>query len=349
MKIKHLILAVTAALMAGTAGAESLPGARNQSLGSEATPVSKVNARTVQGKTVVVSREVVPVGSKNDGKAEKQDKDKHANKKDSKNKKGRNQKPSVNISQLARNLSGKWTLVSIGKNGITDDVDIPYIIFEPDRDAAGHLLPRGKVYASNGHKIINAGYAITDNAVTFTSPVASQDLTKTVKYERDMNKVIDPKKTEQKVKMTVTPKLNEFDLSFNDNSNRPMLTFVRHDIKFMDGKWQVNELYGEAVSDKEANVCIDVEQQRIHGNTGCNYFNGDITVVPYEPSSIGFSGMVVDSYGGRKARQERLMLVALEEANSYLKLSDTSIALIDTRGRQVMKLNLVARSPRSRR
>ena len=59
--------------------------------------------------------------------------------------------------------------------------------------------------------------------------------------------------------------------------------------------------------------------------------------------------MVVDSHGGKKVRQERLMLVALEEANSYLKLSDTSIALINSHGKQVMKLNLIERTPRRRR
>ncbi|MCI5978323.1 MAG: META domain-containing protein [Bacteroidales bacterium] len=371
MKIRYVIMAVAAMLVCSTMSAELAPEAKKQQLGSEATPVSKTGSQSSRTATVVVSREVIPVGKPSDqkDKKKKDKKDKKNNKenknltaqsseksapkkeekKDKKHKKNKEHKPTVNLKELAANVKGQWTLVSIGKNGVTDDIDIPYIIFEPDKDNAGRALPTGMAYVSNGHKIINARYTLSENAVTFTGPVASQDVTKTVKYERDMNKVLDPRKSENKVKMTLTHKLNEFDLSFNDNSNRPMLSFVRHDIGFMDGKWQVNELYGENVHDVQANLCIDVAQQRIHGNTGCNYFNGDLAVTPYEPSSIDFSGMVVDSHGGKKVRQERLMLVALEEANSYLKLSDTSIALINSHGKQVMKLNLIERTPRRRR
>ena len=355
MKIRYVIMAVAAMLVCSTMSAELAPEAKKQQLGSEATPVSKTGSQSSRTATVVVSREVIPVGKPSDqkDKKKKDKKDKKNNKenknltaqsseksapkkeekKDKKHKKNKEHKPTVNLKELAANVKGQWTLVSIGKNGVTDDIDIPYIIFEPDKDNAGRALPTGMAYVSNGHKIINARYTLSENAVTFTGPVASQDVTK----------------SENKVKMTLTHKLNEFDLSFNDNSNRPMLSFVRHDIGFMDGKWQVNELYGENVHDVQANLCIDVAQQRIHGNTGCNYFNGDLAVTPYEPSSIDFSGMVVDSHGGKKVRQERLMLVALEEANSYLKLSDTSIALINSHGKQVMKLNLIERTPRRRR
>ena len=71
MKIRYVIMAVAAMLVCSTMSAELAPEAKKQQLGSEATPVSKTGSQSSRTATVVVSREVIPVGKPSDQKDKK--------------------------------------------------------------------------------------------------------------------------------------------------------------------------------------------------------------------------------------------------------------------------------------
>jgi heat shock protein HslJ len=134
---------------------------------------------------------------------------------------------------------------------------------------------------------------------------------------------------------------NQTILTLTDTESHSTLTLCRHNMQFLNGQWQVTDINGKGVNDEEANIFFDVNELKIHGNTGCNFFNGSILIDPAVSNSINFSGMQVTRMSCPKLDQERLMLVALEETATAVKNSDGTISLRNSAGKTVLKLKKV--------
>ena len=234
-------------------------------------------------------------------------------------------------------VKGDWAIETVyGKDAVGEKA--PYLKFVSEEH---------RVYGNNGCNVLNATYTYNpkDSTISFGEMATTMILcSKEGLTDYEINTALGAVKY-----YTWRIDNSDYYLYFYNEAHREVMRLMHQNFDFLNGTWQVTRIEDQAVNVPDMKFVIDVDEGKLHGNTGCNYFNGDLAVTPYEPSSIDFSGMVVDSHGGKKVRQERLMLVALEEANSYLKLSDTSIALINSHGKQVMKLNLIERTPRRRR
>jgi len=83
---------------------------------------------------------------------------------------------------------------------------------------------------------------------------------------------------------------------------------------------------------------LDIAELKIHGNTGCNYFNGEIYIYPNKANAIDFSKMGVTRMACPKTAQETAMLVALEQTQTVVKSDKGHAILLDSTGKEVMKL-----------
>ena len=228
---------------------------------------------------------------------------------------------------LEKDIAGEWAITKVGDIKVTVEEDAPYLTFAP---------AEGRFYSSNGCNILNGSYKVVSaNTLEFANVLSTMRFCADVPFEQGISSVLTDG---NKVKVLIKQIGKETYMYFNNNSGKALLTLVRHNMQFLDGQWQVTAINGKRINDEEANIFIDVASLKVHGNTGCNYFNGEILINPDEPNSISFSGMGVTRMTCPNIAQERLMLVALEETTSAVKVNDNTVAFANSRGQQVLTL-----------
>lgn len=222
-------------------------------------------------------------------------------------------------------LLGEWQIVEVGDTRISQDSDQPYVNFAGD----------GRFYASNGCNIVNGTYTVKGADITFANVLTTMMLCPDVTYEGAVNAVLSDDNT---VHALIQPVGKESYLYLNDRTGKQLMALVRHNMQFLNGQWYVSAINGKEVNDEEANVFFDIPSLKIHGNTGCNYFNGEIIIDPSVANSISFSGMGVTHMACPKGDQERTMLIALEETLTALAVDANTAALVNGNGQQVLTL-----------
>lgn len=85
-------------------------------------------------------------------------------------------------------------------------------------------------------------------------------------------------------------------------------------------------------------LALDVDEKKMHGNTGCNIINGVLDTDMDTANSISFSGIAMTRMACPDSGWETRMVVALEEAITAKKINDDTIEFIGSNGKQVMLL-----------
>ncbi|MDE6487549.1 MAG: META domain-containing protein [Muribaculaceae bacterium] len=221
-------------------------------------------------------------------------------------------------------LAGEWTIVAVGSTQITDREEMPYINFD-----------NGRFYGSNGCNILNGSYRIDGSKIAFGGVASTMRYCPDVPFEHDINVVL-ADGTSYPVKIENTG--HETYIYFLGGSGQKLLTARRHNMGFLNGQWQVTAIDGQAIDDEECNIFFDIAEGRVHGNTGCNYFNGSIFINPDRSNSIELSNMGVTRMACPKTAQETAMLVALEQTTTAIQGSGNRVMLLDKDGKQVITL-----------
>lgn len=236
---------------------------------------------------------------------------------------------SATSNSLVDNISGEWTITAIGTTTISQDEDMPYLTFVP---------AEGKFYGSNGCNVLNGDFKITDTKLTFSNVLSTQKYCPDITYDGQITTFVQDGKS---ATATIRNSGNETYLQLTDVTSQATMTLCRHNMQYLNGQWQVTDINGKGVNDEEANIFFDISELKIHGNTGCNFFNGSILIDPAQPNSINFSGMAVTRMSCPKLDQERLMLVALEETATAVRNNDGTVSLRNSSGKVVLKLKKV--------
>lgn len=230
-------------------------------------------------------------------------------------------------SSLMGQLNGEWIIVQAGKYSINQDEDMPYIYFDENDN---------KFYASNGCNILNGEFMINEQSeLTFSNILSTMAICPDLDYPSSINNVI-KEGSSHKVKLEKDEKGTIAYLT--NSSGKKLLTMVKHNDELLNGEWEVVQIGNKKIGNQDRpNIFLDIPEKTVHGNTGCNYFNGVLHLDPNSPNSISFSQMAVTMRACPNQEVERLMLVALEEAYSY-SLSGNSLKLLDSSKKTVITL-----------
>ena len=234
--------------------------------------------------------------------------------------------PAVSVSDILATMGGEWTITVAGTTRIQRDEDMPYLCFVPDEH---------RFYGSNGCNVLNGDYAVSGDRLTFSNVLTTMQYCPGNDFDQKINAVVRDGST---VRVVINKLAGESILTMNDQQGRMLLTLRRHNMGFLNGYWLVTSIYGKSVDDEEANIFFDINELKIHGNTGCNYFNGNIYIDPSVSNQISFSGMGVTRMACPKSDQERNMLVALEETATAIQGNNDMAILMDGNGRQLLTL-----------
>ncbi len=233
--------------------------------------------------------------------------------------------------KLAGALHGEWVIIAAGKTKIERDEDMPYINFDTTDE---------RVYAYNGCNYLNGSFSTpTESSVEFMQMISTLRMCPDASFQYDINAAI---RENEPIEVKMEKKGRETYLYFlrsgSAASSTPVLTLRRHNMESLSGQWQVKEVNGVKDGADEANIFFDIPELRVHGNTGCNYFNGEIRIDPNRRNSISFSQMGVTGRLCENSEFETAMLVALEQVSTY-SLSGDNLELLDLSGRKLMTLH----------
>ena len=224
-------------------------------------------------------------------------------------------------------LSGDWAIETVlGKKAVGETS--PFIKFVPDEN---------RIYGNNGCNIINGQYAadFTDRKITFSNLAATMMMCgETNLTDAEIGEALG-----LTVSYTVkSGEDNESILRFFDAGGKQVMELMHRDFHFLDGTWAVVAIDGEKVDVKDMKLALDVDEKRMHGNTGCNIINGELETDMDAANSISFSKIGMTRMACPDSGWETRMMVALEEAVTAKKLSSDEIEFIGSNGKQVMLL-----------
>lgn len=230
-------------------------------------------------------------------------------------------------------VDGMWTLRSI--NGVTlsaangdDDENRPYINFD-SRTA--------KFYANDGCNTINGDFSVSQNNAMAINPLLStMMICPDARYEQQFKQGI-----ANVASFQLEKKNNENILTLLNDKKKPIMTLVRPMTDFLNGSWKVSEINGTPVANDGVKMVIDIPEHKVHGNTGCNVFNGTIFVDPDVDGSIQFQQVGVTRMLCPDMETESAFLVALESVVTAQESHGTAI-LYNSRHQPVLKLTPLA-------
>ncbi len=223
-------------------------------------------------------------------------------------------------------ISGEWQIVKVGKKDIPVIDEMPYVNFE---------IPSGRFYGSNGCNILNGSFNVDNTTISFNGVISTLKMCQDVEYQYDINAVIGDGKSYQ-VEATVEGGVNYIYL--NDARGHHAITLSRSDMSFLNGQWKITRLGDKDIDNEEMNIFIDMPEHKVHGNTGCNYFNGDLYTSPNEAFSLSFGQMGVTRMACPDNNMETAMLLALEQTTNARPGRNGSAVLYDRNGNTLIVL-----------
>lgn len=238
------------------------------------------------------------------------------------------------MSDFAAKVQGEWIIVSAGQYKISQDDEMPYLNFS---------VSDGKFYSSNGCNVLNGTFVFSGvSDITFQNVLSTMKYCPDIKYEQAINAVI-------KDGNTVTTEFenigNETFLYLLGKNKYKLMTLRRHNMERLSGQWEVIQVDNQNIDNPNINIFLDIPALTIHGNTGCNFFNGNIYIDADTPNSISFSQMAATMKACPDSEIEMAMLVALEQTHSYSLSGGEVIHFLDQKGKRVMTLRRAQDTP----
>lgn len=223
-------------------------------------------------------------------------------------------------------IKGDWAIETVmGKKAVGEKA--PYIKFVPSEK---------RIYGNNGCNVINGTYTCTpkDSVISFhniasTMMLCSMDgLT-----DYEINSALGATKF-----YSWLVSGTEYHLTFYNENRAPVMTLMHQNFDFLNGTWQITRINGEEVDAEGLKIVIDIDEGKLHGNTGCNIINGELETDMDTPNSISFSKIGMTRMACPNSGWETRMTMALEEAVTAKRISKDEIEFIGSNGQQVMLL-----------
>lgn len=240
-------------------------------------------------------------------------------------------------------VSAVYTSADIAKGIVKGDWAIEMVNGEP---AIGEKAPylkfvpsQKKVYGNNGCNVINAEYNYNpeDSTIRFSYLTSTMMLChKEGITDMAINQALDA--TRYYSWSLDKEEGDDYYMTFYNENKEPIMHLMHQNFQFLNGTWQVKEISGEKVNVPKMKLVIDVEEGKLHGNTGCNVINGTLETNMESANSISFQAISKTLMLCPDENYETQLLVALEEAMKAKPLKGGKVELLDIEDKPVLVL-----------
>lgn len=229
-------------------------------------------------------------------------------------------------SSIAKDLNGEWSMRTL-RNKDINTRERAYLIFNiNDKDSL--------LYGNNGCNVINGSiHAHGTNKISFDNIITTMMECHNATSERSLMKALN-----EVASYKISNENGIRYLTLMNAKGHNLLYLKNQDINFLNGAWTVSSINEESVTSQNVRIVIDIQEMRIHGNSGCNIINGTLFIDPDKDWAVEFQELVSTRKMCPEISIETALLVALEETQTCKKLTDNEIALYDGSGKQVATL-----------
>lgn len=236
-------------------------------------------------------------------------------------------KKSYTPEELKRGVvKGDWAIESVyGKTAVGETA--PFIKFVPSEK---------RVYGNNGCNVLNATYLYNpkDSTISFGNlAVTMMMCAKEGITDYEVNTALGATKY-----YSWNAVGSDYYLTFYDETRREVMKLMHQNFQFLNGTWKVTRINDEAVNVPDMKLVIDVDEGKLHGNTGCNILNGSMETDMDMPNSISFSAIAMTRMACPEGSHETALVVALEEASAARPVSGNEVILYDSMKKPVLTL-----------
>lgn len=223
-------------------------------------------------------------------------------------------------------IKGDWAIEKVYDKEAVGQTP-PYIKFSADE---------GRIYGNNGCNTINGDYRYNpaDSTLTFDNVAVTMML---CHKEGITDYLINMALNE-----TRTYRLEDVEdgylMNLYDAAGKEIMQLTHQNLDFLNGTWKVVAIDGEAIDVDNMKLVFDVDEHKIHGNTGCNVLNGRLETDMDAPNTFSFEAMGVTMMMCPQIEYQTAMLVALEDACRAKPIDKNKVVLLDTSGNQVLTL-----------
>ncbi len=227
----------------------------------------------------------------------------------------------------ANDIAGEWNVFSVGGKKVTGEKR-PYINFN---------LEDHRIYGSNGCNIINGDFtAKDDSSIHIENMISTMMACPDAPFEADINLALDNARY-----FNISKQGHEYYLVLLDNTRKSIMTLRRHNMDFLNGSWKVEEINGHDNNNEDVQMVIDIFEQRVHGNTGCNILNGSLLIDPDKSNSIQFSNLATTRMMCPDMKTETAFLVALESVEFAKKGKNNTVVMTDKNNKPMLLLKRI--------
>ena len=232
-------------------------------------------------------------------------------------------------------VKGDWVIEQVnGRPAVGEEA--PFIKFEPTQ---------GRIYGSNGCNVLNGAYKCSpkDSTLSFSDIVTtmracSQAGITDIEINQALNRT-------SRYSWSHNDDLQYF-LYLKDASGTLLMTLMHQNFAFLNGTWLVETVKdfkvnaGGTLLEPDMKLVIDVDEGKVHGNTGCNILNGAFEVDMERPNSISFRNLActMKACPDKDGNLEREFLVALEEVTTAHAVDRNRVELLDSSNRVILTL-----------
>lgn len=227
------------------------------------------------------------------------------------------------------NLGGEWTIYTVGGNKVTGE-NRPYINFSMDDH---------RIYGSNGCNIINGDFATpSGTSLKISNVISTMMACPDAKFEQAINKGLDAV-----CSYSIVKKGHEFYLDLKNSNGVTVMTLRKHNMDFLNGTWEVKSINGKEYNNPDMEMVIDIQEQKLHGNSGCNIMNGSLSINPDKSNSIQFLDIATTRMMCPEAnmKAETALLVALESVEYAKKGKNDTVIMSDKNDQPIIILKKV--------
>lgn len=236
--------------------------------------------------------------------------------------------------ELAKGIvKGDWAIETVnGKTAIGETA--PYLKFDPETK---------KVYGSNGCNYLNADYYYNpaDSTLSFSNEVTTMKACGTPGItDYEINAALS-----QVRKYDWEMRGSEYFLRFFSDAGNELMSLMHQNFQFLNGTWIVESLNNKPINTPgdmkcpDMKIVIDIDEGKVHGNTGCNILNGHILSDMELPNCISFEQLITTRMAcPPDMNYESDLLVALEEVYTARPTTKDKVDLIDSHGQVVLTL-----------
>lgn len=229
----------------------------------------------------------------------------------------------------SENLGGEWTIYTVGGNKVTGE-NRPYINFSMDDH---------RIYGSNGCNIINGDFATpSGTSLKISNVISTMMACPDAKFEQAINKGLDAVRS-----YSIVKKGHEFYLDLKNSNGVTVMTLRKHNMDFLNGTWEVKSINGKEYNNPDMEMVIDIQEQKLHGNSGCNIMNGSLSINPDKSNSIQFLDIATTRMMCPEAnmKAETALLVALESVEYAKKGKNDTVIMSDKNDQPIIILKKV--------